>query len=1057
MKHLLFLLLLLSGISTLHAQENGIDQSSDILTVPTGEKFFRWYGYAGRSYFVQVSDASDPLGKWLWAPVIESGNDGEISYEVGGTADKGFYRLKYTDQYPGYGESLESADFDNDGIPNLDEISPPLPFSALSATDPLNADTDGDGMTDGTERTNESDPSNPDENSNSIPDGSDDDDADGTTNAVETTLGSNPKTKSPTDHAIQTFAKKKFTVIPLATPPATGVSRYYVNTITDAGDICYGQYFHPSGNPDDYNNVAVTQHLWRNGLVTAAPAIPPERGGYYAYSQTLPDPGPSDQFAARTRINIANVSQAGLTIFDQPSFGDVVDAQYQAWSDATGWSVNPVHDRSFLSGSGCNAAFLEDGTAYAAVRQSRIYEKDYLSGSGQPRVSRTYGLAVTQWYYWGLSGSVPQFVSGAATLSDFNPNQEDNTISGVGGHGEDGFCIIKELKVNETGDWITTGITLRGKNGAVTNLAIRGFDLLNGDMGTSRNGHVAQRKYGGGIVHQYPGGGTEALSSTFRRNGAGYIIQVNDYGDILTSDQLPSSTAGPDILARKFTDPASGKTSRAICRLTDSSIRAGWTGLDIHALANTMPLSAQQLLGAGYPPSPDQAPFPLLGGTAFKDGKQYPVLLVQVDIEEVISDQFAGIEVNNLPSPFFGGVPTSPDPTNPCAGGTGYGNNPMLMGTRSDGKAHLKTRVNIGGLSANYIPDNLLVGIRVVNDKRIPLEAETRIAVKPRPYPEQTDIVFTPLAQASDELPLYETVFGWDESGDGKLQGSEVAGNFQKTPLIDRQGTASTDYIELADLILIASSDHVNYCVDEIDGILWWTVNMKYAERMITSFITGDKTNVTSDTHVTETTGTVTANEPSDLSHPVGLNFDSSGTATTHQFNYDKDSDLSEDAYGSVAIKDFVMKLAIAKQQDIINAAPVNPGESAYLLMEIPTGSSVCFPGDYSAYGIQPQSSESRLFFSLKKAAISGAVLLKISRYYNDASQTTQRLEISWDEIDANLDDVYDFAYSAADLPRQGAIIQAGFTGTGTRGKPFRNHAVLKYNPDPLRILIINL
>lgn len=431
--------------------------------------------------------------------------------------------------------------------------------------------------------------------------------------------------------------------------------------------------------------------------------------------------------------------------------------------------------------------------------------------------------------------------------------------------------------------------------------------------------------------------------------------------------------------------------------------------------------------------------------------------LLLIDIEEVISDQFAGIEVNNLPSPFFGGVPTPPDPTNPCAGGTGDGNNPMLMGTRSDGKAHLKTRVNIGGLSANYIPDNLLVGLRVVDKDRIPLEAETRVAVKPSPYPGQTEIVFTPLAQASDRLPYYETVFGWDENGDGKIQSGEVAGSFQKTPLIDRQGTPSTDYLELADLIIIATPTHVGYCVGEIDDTLWWSVHMKYTEDMVTSFITGDKTNVTSDSHVSETTGTVTANEPSDLSHPVGLNFDNSGTATTHQFNFDKDSELSGDAYESIGLKNFLVNIAVNKQQDIINAAPANPGESSYLLMGIPIGSSVCFPGDYSTYGIQPPTPESRLFFSLKKAAISGAVLLKISRYYNDASQTTQRLEISWDEIDSNLDDVYDFAYSTADLPRQGAIIQAGFTGTGTRGKPFRNHAVLKYNPDPQRILIINL
>jgi hypothetical protein len=93
----------------------------------------------------------------------------------------------------------------------------------------------------------------------------------------------------------------------------------------------------------------------------------------------------------------------------------------------------------------------------------------------------------------------------------------------------------------------------------------------------------------------------------------------------------------------------------------------------------------------------------------------------------------------------------------------------------------------------------------------------------------------------------------------------------------------------------------------------------------------------------------------------------------------------------------------------------------------------------------------------MKKAEISGAVLLKISRYYNDATLTSQRLEVSWDEIDAVLSDIYDFAYSSETLPRQAAIIQAGFSGVGAKGEPFRNRAVLKLDPDPRRFLIINL
>ncbi len=440
-------------------------------------------------------------------------------------------------------------------------------------------------------------------------------------------------------------------------------------------------------------------------------------------------------------------------------------------------------------------------------------------------------------------------------------------------------------------------------------------------------------------------------------------------------------------------------------------------------------------------------------GAPFKTSKLH---LLPVEVEEVISDQIPNVEVNKLPSPFFGGVPTQDDPNNPCAGGTGFGNNPMLMGTRVDGKAYLKMRVNLGGLDVNNVPDQLLVGIRVVTEREHPTEPETRGAVKPRPSPELTYLSFTPLAEDGDLLPRYEVVHGWDTNSDGKLQTSEVKGFFQKTPLVDSLGTASSENTEIVDLIRIATPDHVNFSTDEIDNKLWWSVNMKYSEDLITSFITGDTTNVTN-SHVTETSTTLSA---SDLSHPVGLNFNSAGAATTHQFNFDKDSEMSEDVYDSDGLETFLVNLAANSQQAIVQAAPAapaHPGAHSYLLLEIPLGSSICFPGEYSSYGVQPPSAEARLFFGMKKAEISGAVLLKISRYYNDATLTSQRLEVSWDEIDAVLSDIYDFAYSSETLPRQAAIIQAGFSGVGAKGEPFRNRAVLKLDPDPRRFLIINL
>ena len=187
-----FVFLCLLPFTSLLAQQDGIDQSSDLLIVPEGDKFLHWYGHADRTYFIQVSDSDNPLTKWSWAPVIESGNDEEISHEVGGTAESGFFRLKYTDQVPGPGETVETADFDNDGISNLDEIDPPAPLEPSNSIDPLNSDTDGDGLNDGYERINDLDPN---DDGTGDPDSgpAGDADGDGLSNSGEMASGTDPQ------------------------------------------------------------------------------------------------------------------------------------------------------------------------------------------------------------------------------------------------------------------------------------------------------------------------------------------------------------------------------------------------------------------------------------------------------------------------------------------------------------------------------------------------------------------------------------------------------------------------------------------------------------------------------------------------------------------------------------------------------------------------------------------------------------------------------------------------------------------------------------------------
>lgn len=176
----------LVAISPLAAQ----DQNSEVIQV-SPDMFLRWYGHSGRTYFVQISDPNDHLRKWIWAPIIETGNDEDISYEVDGTADKGFFRLWFTDEPTA---DPDGGDFDGDGLSNLAEV-------LTHQTNPLKEDTDGDGLLDGWEVANSLDP-NDDGTTNVNNGGSGDPDNDGLTNAEEQDLGTDPNDADSDDDGI---------------------------------------------------------------------------------------------------------------------------------------------------------------------------------------------------------------------------------------------------------------------------------------------------------------------------------------------------------------------------------------------------------------------------------------------------------------------------------------------------------------------------------------------------------------------------------------------------------------------------------------------------------------------------------------------------------------------------------------------------------------------------------------------------------------------------------------------------------------------------------------
>ena len=144
MNHLYHHLTLCFALAFLcHALAEELPQDQRI--VREGDKtYLRFHGVLDRTYFFQTSKPGAELKEWLWLPEIRSGTGAELSLEIDGTADRRFFRMKYTDQPVPEGETAETADFDGDGLGNLAEIS-------IHGTDPCDPDSDKDLLPDGFE------------------------------------------------------------------------------------------------------------------------------------------------------------------------------------------------------------------------------------------------------------------------------------------------------------------------------------------------------------------------------------------------------------------------------------------------------------------------------------------------------------------------------------------------------------------------------------------------------------------------------------------------------------------------------------------------------------------------------------------------------------------------------------------------------------------------------------------------------------------------------------------------------------------------------------------
>ena len=163
----------LAGISQISAEMGPVPQTS-LTSGTSGSWNLSWNGRAGLTYF---SKWSTDLVVWNYLPGIEQGS-GMKTPSFTSTSPKFFVRVFYTDVPT---SDAELADFDLDGVGNLAELN--------LGIDPMDPDSDHDGIPDGIEIANGGSPL-------SAADGdalrAGDSDGDGVSDAIELLRGTSP-------------------------------------------------------------------------------------------------------------------------------------------------------------------------------------------------------------------------------------------------------------------------------------------------------------------------------------------------------------------------------------------------------------------------------------------------------------------------------------------------------------------------------------------------------------------------------------------------------------------------------------------------------------------------------------------------------------------------------------------------------------------------------------------------------------------------------------------------------------------------------------------------
>ena len=300
------------------------------------------------------------------------------------------------------------------------------------------------------------------------------------------------------------------------------------------------------------------------------------------------------------------------------------------------------------------------------------------------------------------------------------------------------------------------------------------------------------------------------------------------------------------------------------------------------------------------------------------------------------------------------------------------GQNPMYIGARADNRGYLQIDATVSPQQINNIG---MVGIRY---------GTTILASEPIQMP-KTPIDFAPVGGRE----LYEIVAGCDPNRDGTLQNSEVTEVMADQLMLLRQG----DY---------------NYSEGLLTALAIGTIGV--GSQLLEAFIDD-----TIPPNVVNSTTTIASTE---LTHPIGVNWDASCSASTRLYTYVEGTDVSKD---------------VAKDSHTITALQASLGQHQSEVQDFftqnPTINEHTFgPWNWQTNGLDFDGLALQLAFG--HVNVAGTVSVTVRR---------SALAVTHISYAGSFTDVYDFNYVGAYPSVHGATMQAGFPTLGNGGRVFRD------------------